>query len=276
MGHDFPQSIKDELDNLQAGIVFRCTQDRKTTRAWNKYGDNEERDFDYLTPKLRITVDDFIDNPKLLESRSFHLICAPERCIYTVSRLESHIGRSLDAKIIWEPVPGECSPEQLDRCIDALKYVDVMSPNAKEAALFFGQPEPTEEKAIEELAAKFLGYMTKPGAVVIVRCGAKGCLLALENSFKWFPAYHSPQFSDYKVEDPTGGGNAFLGGFAAGYLPELNAAKGAVYANVAAGLTIEQIGLPNVTYNDGAEQWNGAPVLDRVAEYCRRYNMSFT
>lgn len=105
---------------------------------------------------------------------------------------------------------------------------------------------------------------------VVIRCGSKGCAIysltkfptsvehtdtvipiffditassnekmptALRYYEAWFPAYHDdPNDIEYKVEDLTGSGNTFLGGFAAGYLNDNNGrskignlAKAAIY-----------------------------------------------
>jgi hypothetical protein len=40
---------------------------------------------------------------------------------------------------IWEPVPDLCIPEELERCYEALKLVDIVSPNHQELASFLGK-----------------------------------------------------------------------------------------------------------------------------------------
>lgn len=193
---------------------------------------------------------------------------------------------------------------------------------------------------------------------VVLRCGVKGCLVLSKSEFpcstretktvipfcppgasdaicstpepveitfysSWFPAYHNNRRSpDFKVEDPTGGGNTFLGGFAAGLvspflaynftanlngslasfssLPsfssfssasshhsgeggrkksnsefKLNFGKAAVFGNIAAGLAIEQVGVPKLSQDikTGDELWNGETIDSRIRKYLKRNNL---
>jgi sugar/nucleoside kinase (ribokinase family) len=279
-GSDFPESVKNEIDGWNTSAVLRSTPHRLTTRGWNKYGSNEERAFKYTSPKLRIEVQDLIRNSPLALSRSFHLICSPTRCMDINTKLQEYWNSqskkstslkslALDHFIIWEPVPDECRPETWPACIKALKDVDIITPNAKEAAMFFGLPEFQDKSSIESLAEKFVDYLSKPGAALVLRCGTKGCLVRTQSSSQWYPAYHGPQFADYKVVDPTGGGNSFVGGFAAGLILGNSLEAAAICANVAASFAIEQIGMPQMTYN-GGELWNGRDVNQRITEYCHR------
>lgn len=305
-----------------------------------------------MTPKRRIDVEDLIENENLLFSQSFHLICSPSRCIEICIKLQQTLS-SLKNKapkrpiIIWEPVPGVISPDTFSECIKAIQYVDIFSPNAKEAAEFLGEEEPFEEEDIKNVALKFLVHMEQrtkglyeekekekekekgtvlqpqPPRSVVIRCGSKGCAVFAYEKFPtskiqnpkdkgilsipyyegWFPAYHNSKFPDFKVEDPTGGGNTFLGGFIAGYMMGTksrdvddslggsstctimgNLARAAVYGNVAASFAIEQVGVPRITSNginnssdgsnNGKELWNNESVEARVNEYLIRYSFS--
>lgn len=268
-GSDFPDSVKQEIEHWQTGVVFRTPPDWLTTRGWNSYGSNEERAFRYTTPKLRIEVEDLIYYGLLVQAKSFHIICSPNRCIDITAKLSRR--RSLNGQyVIWEPVPDECKPENWSACLDALRSVDILTPNAKEAAMFFDMPEPVERDSIEQLARKYIDHL-KPGAALVLRCGSKGCLLLSTQIRQWYPAYHSPEYSDFKVVDPTGGGNSFVGGLAAGLVlsgGDLEVA--AIYGNIAASFAIEQIGMPKLVYGD-RELWNGQTVDSRIKAYCERY-----
>ena len=189
---------------------------------------------------------------------------------------------------VWEPVPDSCSPEELPQTLEALKYVDVISPNHHELASLFGEAGKDPfgaselqilERQCNELLTK--GFGKKPSAVV-VRRGERGVFIASDTRLTWFPAYHRPQdeLSDtdrlnwtQKVVDPTGGGNAFLGGFCRGLLvawPEgkTEFEEAAIYGTVAASFAIKQIGMPSLSYTaSGEELWNGVSVLERLEEF---------
>ncbi|KAL8407917.1 hypothetical protein RB594_006647 [Gaeumannomyces avenae] len=73
------------------------------------------------------------------------------------------------------------------------------------------------------------------------------------------------------VVDPTGGGNAFLGGLAVAMARGRPVEDAALWATVAASFAIEQVGVPVLAVGpDGEETWNGVRVGDRVAEYFGR------
>jgi len=98
--------------------------------------------FKYTTPKLRLDHDSLDDT--LLSSKSFHLICSPERCIDLVENILRRRKGLDDTRarrrplFIWEPVPDLCVPDQLQACREALQHVDVISPNHTELCGFFG------------------------------------------------------------------------------------------------------------------------------------------
>ncbi|ANB11200.1 Mak32p [Sugiyamaella lignohabitans] len=290
MGSDFPGSVREEIERWQTGVVLRSDASRLTTRGWNQYADNEERLFKYLAPKLRITAADIIANPPLIKSKSFHLICSPNRCEELTRHIVDASNYDPRAIIIWEPVPDECKPETYGECIKVLRspgLVSIFSPNAKEAAQFFGLAEPMTKKDIEDVVDRFVNALNdsriEPGTnsnmckLIVLRCGSLGCLVCYTDisnrqPYKWFPAYHNPANEDYRVIDPTGGGNSFVGGFATGYvISGGDIVEAAVYGNVAAGLVIEQIGLPILGKDqDGNEIWNGETISTRIARYRQR------
>ena len=73
---------------------------------------------------------------------------------------------------------------------------------------------------------------------VVIKCGARGQLLYdADSKRKWeIPAYPA------RVEDPMGAGDAFGGGFAAGFCKNYNALEGVLYGNVSASLKLEGSG----------------------------------
>ena len=166
--------------------------------------------------------------------------------------------------ILWEPVPGVCSPDDWKDCLEAMKLVNVISPNVNEAAGFLGltidEDLPFEEFKVhvENMAKEF------KGVTAVFRCGKHGCLVSDRSMLQWLPAYH--QTND-KVVDPTGGGNAFCGGFCAGWVQSGgNVVTAAMYGNIAASFVIEQFGLPVLEY-DTDEKWNGDTVKERELKY---------
>ena len=237
-------------------------------------------DFEFTTPRLQLNQDSLSD--ELLLSRCFHLISSPARCAEQVQGiLKRRETVTKDKPIfVWEPRPDTCRPEELENCLQTLKTVDVISPNHNEICGYFGRTGnlsngELDRSAIEECSKGFLqsGVGSDSQGVVVVRAGAGGCYVVTRETSFWLPAYHT---DPAKVVDPTGGGNAFCGGFSvyvarSGYSGNVTVLKeAAAWGSVAASFAIEQVGLPHLSCADAKETWNDVGVLDRLEEYKRR------
>ena len=286
-GDDFPDELRTIIDSWNTGALIR-DRSAPTTRGWNGYSGNQHRAFKYLTEKKRLTADDL--TPELAQAKSFHLICSPLRTIDQVKGVLSKRSSSDHANsnaenastsanteserplFIWEPVPDLCTPEELPNTLEALRYIDVISPNHEELASIFSYTHPNsgpDRQAIEDHAQRLLDAgigPTKQGAVV-VRAGAEGCFVLSPTQKRWLPAFHTD--AD-KVVDPTGGGNGFLGGLAVGLVrTKGDVVEAARWGSVAASFTIEQVGMPVLT-SGSEEKWNGVSVKERLEEYKKR------
>ena len=146
-----------------------------------------------------------------------------------------------------------------------------------------------------------LGFGCKPKAVV-VRLGERGCYCAQFVRHTFFPAFYGSSSESKgenfrakevqpgseeqnplgkKVVDPTGGGNAFLGGFCIGLLNERHPGGltefevGCIYGSVAASFAIEQVGMPTLTHVEThrADLWNGESVRHRMNHFEGKLNI---
>lgn len=255
--------------------------------------------FSYTTQKIQ--VDPLVLDKDLLCSKSFHLICSPTRCIQVVKDILERIAEErkefeglapqMAPVFVWEPVPTSCNPQELSKVYEALKYVDVVSPNLMELQALFGNHIASNKASTEEIARMSnalltSGFGNKPYAV-IVRLGAEGCYVAQTFRHISMPAYHGNsrrtngdklKASENNVTDPTGAGNAFLGGFCAGLfdtskisgLTDIEAA--ASYGSVAASFVVEQVGMPKRSYDECTKEelWNGECAYNRLIEYVER------
>ena len=177
-------------------------------------------------------------------------------------------------------MPPSCIPNELGNFLKAIKYVDILSPNHSELCGLFGQdgdisPDGINTLAIEECCKALLdsGIGENGQGIIVVRAGPAGCLVASNEGNRWMPAYHT---SPSDVVDPTGGGNAFLGGFAI-FLVHHNTSsslklyeEAAAWGTVAASFAIEQVGMPTLKREGEKEAWNGMNVFDRLDEYEQR------
>lgn len=250
------------------------------------------KDFYYSTPKMHVDPDITVLGKSLIGSKTFHLICTPARCITIVkkvleerSSLDRRSGNVMMKPIfVWEPSPDSCTPGELPELYEALKYVDVVSPNLVELEAFFkkdvdhNQVEPKLEWMCDQLLA--LGFGNRPSAVV-VRRGAQGSYVAQAGRHVRIRAYHRTpsdlneeerKTSKSEVVDPTGAGNSFLGGFCIGLLDDPHPRgwtcyeTAAIYGSVAASFIIEQFGMPKLSVDENLERelWNGEAVRDRL------------
>ena len=111
----------------------------------------------------------------------------------------------------------------------------------------------------------------------MVRAGKDGCFVATGEKTQWIPAYH--QKPD-KVIDPTGGGNAFLGGMGIGLgrgaavIEWDTLERAAIWGSIAASFAIEQVGMPALAGDRSGETWNGEQAMTRVDELLRRLKAS--
>lgn len=186
---------------------------------------------------------------------------------------------------IWEPVPDSCIPDELENCYEALRYVEVISPNHVELGSFFGESISLDDtKLLGRLCSDLRTKGFRGSGAVVVRTGKRGCYVAEGPRDTTLPAYYTPvndvgenSPSSEKVVDPTGGGNAFLGGFCVALargcqIEDLSIVEtAAVYGSVAASFAIEQVGMPNLSSSDdGTELWNGDSAFARLDEFAQR------
>ncbi|KAF8708180.1 pfkB family carbohydrate kinase, partial [Rhizoctonia solani] len=291
-GFDFPAAVQRELDHYGPDMWhFRDQSENKTTRAVNRYT-GELRDFEYLTPRIRLTPKDLAGTP--LESpRQIHFVCSPTRAYQIMQDADTYGVKDWKPFVIYEPIPFRCVPEELPALRQILHRVDILSPNAEEALglLSIDKAGAYDYSVIEYAAARLLSFGVGKDASghVIIRCGAMGAYAAKREGGIvrgwWTPAYWGPEDKGAVVDvtgkinhfghdgTPTGtfvpgAGNAFLGGLSAGLsLTNRDVREAILYATVSAGYTIQQLGLPRVEYKDSGtvELWNGDRPKERLA-----------
>ncbi|CAE6539385.1 unnamed protein product [Rhizoctonia solani] len=278
-GVDFPFSVRRQLDHYGSEMWhFRDQPENKTTRAINRYT-GDLRDFDYLTPRIRLTPKDLLGTP--LESPcQIHFVCSPVRARQIMNDADMYGKDDWKPFTIYEPIPISCIPEELPALKQILHRIDILSPNAEEALglLSIHKAGVHDPSTIEHAAARFLsfGVGKHSSGYVIIRCGPMGAYAAtLDAGIAkgwWTPAYWTSQ-DEGAVVDVTGAGNAFLGGLSAGlHLSNGNVREAVLYATISAGYTIQQLGLPQVEYEgaDRTELWNGDRPKERLGLFKRR------
>lgn len=133
--------------------------------------------------------------------------------------------------ITLDPSSGYMIPAGMREVRSVCNGLTAFLPSLEEiTSLFWGQTHDVWEmaEALGEFGCEY----------IIIKCGAEGQLL-YDAAKK--QRYESPAYP-VKVVDPTGAGDAFCGGFLAGYRKDYDALEGVLYGNVSASLAIEGSG----------------------------------
>lgn len=250
-----------------------------------------DRIYERLTLPLLTTPDEHLTLEQIVHAKCFHFFTTPEviekqaSLIRDIRDAMTEIHGNQPPLLIWEPQAKSCSPGTLQRHIEAFGQVDVFSPNHVELHSLYSETKITtvDRKKVESAAMSFLkastahrGAESKSGYALIVRAAEHGCYVlwnaAGSPTGAWLPAYYDRNSS--KVVDPTGAGNAFLGGFAVGFQETGDFVQAAMYGQIAASLVIEQIGVPELRGQAENETWNGVHIRQRLSAYRRQLQQS--
>jgi sugar/nucleoside kinase (ribokinase family) len=230
VGGDFPEAYRwllgQEGINL-SGLIK--VEDAQTTRYELKYDANlSSRNLSLKSRAPPITIDDL---PNPLRASAIHIAPIAGEITYEVAeRLKSHadvlsfdsqgLVRSFDqdGNVTYTPLA--------DKHI--LGLVDIYKSSLNEI------------KAVTELAdldSAIKGIHDCGVKIVIVTLGAKGATLSVEGT-----RYDIPPCKPERVVDPTGAGDAFIGGFLAEYVNGENILRCACVGAAAASFVVEGIG----------------------------------
>ncbi|KAJ5737821.1 uncharacterized protein N7483_002946 [Penicillium malachiteum] len=280
IGNDFPTSIKDGLQSWETTLLIKESSGDLSTRGLLEYKDTTfgPKDFKYTTPVLNID-ENSIAETHILASKAFHYLATPQDIQTRVSNLLSlrqKAGILSRPLIIWEPAPLSCNPENLQVFLEAAHHVDILSPNHLELGRFFSRTckDTSTKTDIEDLASTIMGNGVGPDkkGIILIRAGEQGCLIqSWDLPSTWLPPFYDSESSSGQqavgVVDPTGAGNAFLGGFGIGYIKTMDAVTAACFGTVSASMALEQIGMPTKTHSGDMELWNGTSVQERLRDY---------
>ncbi|SMN19396.1 similar to Saccharomyces cerevisiae YCR019W MAK32 Protein necessary for structural stability of L-A double-stranded RNA-containing particles [Maudiozyma saulgeensis] len=283
-GSDFPKKITVEINQWNSGAIFRDSTKRLTTRGANFYGENDLRQFKYLTPKKQITASDWINQYGIKTVngiKCFHLVCSPDR----IQEIMDQLSQVRDDKIdmptfVWEPLPDSMIIENYDTIKHILNRNEnvILSPNCEEGARLFGIQEPLGINQCKILLYKFTDYI-KPTNSCVLRCGKMGSMILSPKNFdgirksSYLPAYHL--LTQDEVVDPTGGGNSFLGGFSIAYALTNDLQISNICGTITAGCNIEQIGVAK--FDKISKKINNTLTFkERLEYYITLYNLSIS
>ncbi|CAI2165192.1 13721_t:CDS:2 [Funneliformis geosporum] len=269
-GYDFPISILQKLLSLNISLTQIWHSNLPSIRGLATFTSADQRIFVYQTPPIGTVPADLPSS--YLNSKIFHFICSSSWASQHITEILRLRDKQLPPPIfVWEPVPNSTTKENLQSFVEAMKMVDVISPNHEEAAALLGlineEDEEVDRFLSEDLlmymADRFLSYQIGPNGngCVVIRASYKGCLVATKEKKEIIPAYWTTLrdgTKDHHVIDVTGAGNAFCGGFMAGLIrSNYDVFEAALYGSVSSSFTVEQLGAPRLEFNqNGNEIWN--------------------
>ena len=228
--------------------------------------------FQYLTPTLDIEPENLQGTPSLASS-SFHILADPLQALNVITKL-LRLRKEADIDdrplIVWEPKPSSCIPASVGHLRDVMPLVNVFSPNHIELDSCFEQYSEVNTINIEATASRLLrsAFPEMWEGHLVIRAAELGSLVISQpGKSLWTPAFYDP---GTKIVDPTGAGNAYLGGFTIGLLETSDTVRAAHYGTIAASFALEQIGLPIRSTRNDEEFWNGVNPMNRLQEFERR------
>ena len=232
VGFDLPVEAQSRLHAFQIDVRgLRHSPEWPTPRAWQVLEEDGRRTQVWRIPGPAIGQQLGRSLDKLpfayRAARGFHLGVHPEEPdLEFIKSL-----RKLGAVVSVEPFRAAQRPLTGAELHNLISAGQIFSPNEQEAESLVGPGEPPELiRRLVELGAE----------VVALRQGAMGAIVHQADTGQ---SWHIPAV-ETRVIDSTGAGNAFCGGFLAGWVQTGNLCTAGLYGAVSAGFLVEQVGLP--------------------------------
>ena len=228
VGHDFPQAYLERLRACRVNLDGLEVDAEGTTFAWSGRYHYDLNERDTLATHLNV-LEHF--EPNVPDShRQNRIVCLgnldPKTQRDVLHQADTSELIVCDTMNFWI----EHTPDSLRQ---TLGIVDCLIINDAEARELSGEPNLVRAaRLIREMGPRIL----------VIKKGEHGALLFVEDDIFSAPAYPLED-----IQDPTGAGDAFMGGFA-GYLAQsdridIDALKAAtIYGSVLASFTVEQFG----------------------------------
>jgi sugar/nucleoside kinase (ribokinase family) len=248
VGHDLPPSAYAWFESAGIDLTGVRETDLPTPRAWQLLEADGRRTLVWrvegrvIGAQLGRSLEHIPESFR--QAHGFHLGIHPEEpgleFIRQLRDLERPTSGARPPIISLEPFKPAGRPPTDTALRQLCSAADIFSPNLAEARSLVDAAVP------DELARR----LADAGArMITLRMGAQGSLVYAKGRDRLI---HVPAVPT-TVIDPTGAGNAYSGGFLAGYLQTGDLMTAARYAAVAASFLVEQIGLPPITDHLRAE-----------------------
>jgi sugar/nucleoside kinase (ribokinase family) len=230
VGGDFPEAymwlLREEGIDLSGVTKLANKQTTRFELVYSKNLVNRTLKLKIRGPRINMS-----DLPRSLQAKAIHVAPIDGEISYkVVEKLKSYAEvLSLDPQGLLRSVDksGNVTPRsRVDKRLFSL--INVYKSSLDEITALTGQPDLNSAvNTIHDFGVK----------TVIVTLGDKGAVLSVEKTLYAIPPYNSRV-----VVDPTGAGDAFIGGFLAEYIRQKDALWCACVGSAAASLVVEGIG----------------------------------
>ncbi len=173
-----------------------------------------------------------IDDVRMPFEREAKILCFASIFVFPDIKAEELVRIFSQAKsqgmVICADMTKRKSGETLEDMAAAFSYIDYLFPNEEEACLLTGEED--SERAAEKLLEAGVKH-------VIIKCGARGCLVKTEKE-----SYVVPAVRDVSCIDTTGAGDSFAAGFIYALSEGQELYRCAEYANRCGAAAVQSVG----------------------------------
>ena len=231
VGHDFNVTSISEKGLRTEYIEFTSLP---TPRAWQLLDSNDER-----TQIPRVSADDWYsqlvieqhDIPDISNLTGIHILGRGSEAEYDIISLYSTKGTTIS----YEPVVNHNTDnKQLAAIIRCLRMVNIFSPDLLACEVLSDLQDP---------AAAGRWFAEHGPQVVVVRMGKHGAILFESGRNE---VWEIPSCAG-QIINTVGAGNAFCGGFLAGWCPNHDLSNAGASAAISASITMENLGPPTIS-----------------------------
>ena len=230
IGRDLPDAIAARLERMcdLRGVIYL---DMPQLRAWQLFEWNGRR--------TEIFRDDamvpYLDVPSAHDAARAYDGAQAIHVLREAEGLREYRARYPQATLLWEPEQAYMQAKNHGEFVAALQVADIVTPNALEASLVYGENDP----------AVLLRRMLEGGAAVAaLRLGAEGSMAGVQGDPR---ILRVPAVPAREIVDVTGAGNTYGGAFLVGWQETHDLASAVAYGAVAASFCIEQVGVLDYT-----------------------------
>jgi sugar/nucleoside kinase (ribokinase family) len=224
-GHDMPENARRRLlaDFDTRGILWA---EERQLRAWQIFESDNRR-----VEVLRVTPQGpFLRDPDPSLCPEAYLGAQAFTILNYGDGLQKWRALLPNTLLMWEPNQTYMIAENRDEFIQTLPHTDIVSPNLLEAQTLYGIDR------AEDLVRRMLADGAR---IVALRMGEIGSLVGQQGRASLL---HIPAVPVAHIEDQTGSGNAYCGGFIVGWVRTGSLREASCYAAVSASFALEHLG----------------------------------